>query len=308
MNKTMIVASLCLLVGTAFFTTTAQGTVVWHDPWLNWDFINQTNQAVDDLDIWVDNPNWAVPPQNWWAAPFPNMTVTNNAGDRDGDGDQDTQIRYWDQTGGTTIPIGATAHGGLYMIGSGRVLDAYWTSNGAQVGPSTPVTYERTRIVGDPAVFMELNIAPGFFSDPDNTDREAGWTEIRTFVNIPAEFLGLADLNTSLDLDNTQFPDQTWLTDYEVTPRLGGPDGTIITPDTIILNPDDRVTDIFLADIPPEFSTPDYEALLVATVVATGSGPIPTGEFWNLNPQSPEPTTVFLLGLGTMAILRRRRT
>lgn len=276
-----------------------QADVVWHDPWLNWDFINQLppNIIVDDLDIWVDNPNWN--PQQWWANPFPNMTVMNNAGDIDGDGDMDTRIRYW---GGGAIPSNGTAHGGLYMLGSGMVLDAYWTSGGQKVGPSTPVTYERTRIVGDPAVFMELSFGAGFFLDPENAGREAGWTNIRTFVNIPADVLDLADLNSSLDLST--------LAAYEVTPRAGGADGPVILPTDVFLmnNPGpDSFFDVFLADIDPEFANSGYEALLVAQVVATGSAPIPTGMFWNLNPQSPEPATVMLIALGSLMIRKRRQ-
>lgn len=301
MKKCVLICVAALLVTVVCLTPTARANVVWHDPWLNWDFINQlpTPPQVDDLDIWVDNPNWTVPATNWWAQPFNTMTPTNNAGDIDNDGDQDTRIRF----SGAVIPSGATAHGGLYMPGSGKVLDAYWTSNGVKVGPSTPVTYERTRVVGDPDLFMELNIAPGFFSDPDNVGKEAGWRNIRCFVNLPADSLGLADINSSLDLDNFLLSDGSLLGDHEVTPII---DGVAYTGGDILMN-DDSIKDVFLASIPPEKSNENFEALLFAEVIATGSAPIPTGAFWNLNPQSPEPATLLLLALGSSVVLRKRK-
>ncbi|HUX02123.1 MAG TPA: PEP-CTERM sorting domain-containing protein, partial [Phycisphaerae bacterium] len=63
--------------------------------------------------------------------------------------------------------------------------------------------------------------------------------------------------------------------------------------------------DVFLAEILPEFASPQYEALLYAQVINPDKSVI--GEFWNLNPQSPEPATLALLGLGAVATLIRRR-
>lgn len=272
--------------------------VVWHDPYLNWDFINQSGVAVNDLDIIVDNPTFSpnlADPLEVWSDIFQNVTLTN--GDFDGDGDTDTKVTYWNSAAGPFVGIGATAHGGLYMDGSGMVLDAYWTLNGVKVGASTAITYELTRVEGDPDLYMELNIAPGFFEDPLNAGHEAGWTEIRTFVNLPADLLDLPDINSSLDL--------SLLAPYEVTPKLGGPAGPDILPSTVILaNLDSSPTDIFLANIPPEFSNENYEALLVATVL---NQPTVIGQFWNLNPQSPEPASMLLLSVGGAALLRRRR-
>lgn len=292
----------------ALLSSPANADVVWHDPYLNWDFWNTTGQIANDLEIVVDNPNFAPnlnDPSQVWAVPFPNVALSN--ADHDGDGDQDTIVTYsganvsFDVDG---MPYGVenppdSAHGGLWMNNSGRVLDAYWTRNGAKIGPSYPITYERTRVVGDPAVYMELNIAKGFFDDPGNAGREAGWTNIRTFLNLPADLLDLPDINKDLDLNT--------LAAYEVTPRLGGPNGPIITPSTLILVPDDRIIDIYLGDIPPEFANAGYEALLVATVMQTGSPPIPAGAFWNLNPQSPEPAVLSLLAAGLL-LARRRET
>jgi hypothetical protein len=62
--------------------------------------------------------------------------------------------------------------------------------------------------------------------------------------------------------------------------------------------------DVYLDPIPPEEASPEYEALLHAKVINQGQV---VGEFWNLNPQSPEPGTLVLLSLGAVAMLRKRR-
>ncbi len=222
--KKFILMSLCLV----FFAAAAQGNVYWHDPWLNWDLWNTTGQNANDLDIFVDNPTFSpnvANPAEVWSIPFQNAALSNL--DHDGDGDQDTRVRYSNPTAPGFVAFdtdnipgneGDTAHGGLYMKGSGRVLDAYWTSGGNKIGASYPITYEQTRVVGDPNLYMELSIAPGFFNDPCNAGLQAGWTDIRTFVNIPADLLDLEDLDKNLDL--------SLYAAYEVTPRLGGPAGT----------------------------------------------------------------------------------
>jgi hypothetical protein len=266
---------------------------VWHDPWLNWDFINMTGVAVNDLEIVVDSPNFnpnPLDPTQVNMGPWTQFAISHDT-DYDGDLSPET-IMTWS---GAVIPAGMIAHGGLYMKGSGMVLDAYWTVDGLKVGASTAITYERTRVVNDPEIYMELSIAPGWYKD--HSGGEAGWTHIRTFVNIPADLLNLEDLNRTLDLDS--------LAAYEVFPQR--PDGTIIAYEDTIYGVPDSFFDVFLAQIPQDFAGPGYEALLHAVVVASESPPVPIGEFWNLNPQSPEPATLSLLALGALAIISRRR-
>ena len=288
----------------AFAASAAQGgggtepTVVWHDPWLNWDFINMTGVAVNDLEIVVDNPNFNPNPLDLTQVnmgPWTKFAIDHTQ-DYDHNGDLDT-IMTWSGTPQLPvwIPNGGIAHGGLYMKGSGMVLDAYWTLNGVQQGLSTAITYERTRVVSDPEIYMELSIAPGWYED--HSGGEVGWTHIRTFVNIPADLLNLEDLNRDLDLNS--------LAAYEVFPKR--PDGTIINYGDTILGVPDSFFDVFLAQIPQEKAGPGYEALLHAEVVASASPPVVIGEFWNLNPQSPEPATLALLGLGAVVTLIRRR-
>jgi hypothetical protein len=280
-------------------TPSALGVVVWHDPWLNWDFDNLTGTTVNDFEIIVANssfnPNGNDPTQVLKGMPFPNFTVTN--GDYDGVAATIETKLTWS---GADLNPGATAHGGLWMQGSGLVLDAYWTKDGVKVGNSTAITYEQTRVEGDPLIYMELSIAPGFFLDeghPEYPFQEAGWKSMRTFVNIPASELALADLNDTLDLST--------LAAYEVQPRLGSPEGDLIELADEIIVGLGQVQDIFLADILPEFANDGYEALLYAEVLNQTSGVI--GEFWNLNPQSPEPGTALLLAIGAVGLLVRRK-
>ena len=43
-------------IGTAVLGQTAP---LFHDPWLNWDFVNFTGQPVNDFEIVVETPNWS---------------------------------------------------------------------------------------------------------------------------------------------------------------------------------------------------------------------------------------------------------
>ena len=197
-----LLASAMIIGALVFVATPAVqgGSIVWHDPYLNWHLTNWTgNNLVNDLDVWVDDPNgkFNPPAAALWADVFQTITVTLGAGDHDLDGDLDSLVTYSNPIGGMPVIHGQTAHGGIYMKESGRVIDAYWTVGGIKVGNSIPVTYEKTEIRADPEVHMHLQINPGYFEDGGT---EAGWKEIRTFVNLPANLLGLADLNPDLDL------------------------------------------------------------------------------------------------------------
>lgn len=278
-----VAVALSLLAGSP-----AYGAPVWHDPWLNWDFVNNLGQTVNDFAVIVDANNWV--PQEEWSVPFPNFATSPY--DYDGDGTADDTMCKWS---GADVDPNQIAHGGLYMLGSGLVLDAFWTKDCQKIGPSTAITYELTEIRGEPEVHMHLQIAPGFYADPNRTDPSAGWTNIRTFLNIPAGTLGLEDLTRTLDLST--------LTAYEVTPKNGETGDPILPTDTIWGVPD-SFFDVYLDGIDPEYATPEYEALLHAEVVNQGNV---VGEFWNLNPQSPEPATLTLLVLGGLSLVYKRR-
>jgi hypothetical protein len=270
----------------------AQPITILHDPWLNWDFINRTGVMANDFHIIVDNPAW-VPPEVFKGV-FPTFQVCPG---------EDTLLSWC----GADVPAGGVAHMGLYMLGSGRILDAYWTQDGIKVGPSVPITYELTRIYdpdpvipGNSEIHMLLQMSPGYYGDPGNTGTRVGWNNIRTFANIPAGMLGLENLNESLDLGT--------LLSYEVTPREGGPGGGIIT-DPIWIEPESFFDVYFDLLVPDDMLGPQFESLLVADVILDdGMGGYTTvGWFWNLNPQCPEPGTYALVGFGLAALVLRLR-
>ena len=283
---------------------------LFHDPYLNWDFANNTGITVDDLEIVVDDPTFSpnlADPNEVWSDLFTSVSLTNT--DHDADGDQDTVVRFFNGV----VPPGVLAHGGLFMAGSGNILDAYWTLGGAKVGASLPVTYELTeiRMNGVNEVHMQLQLGDMFFDDLDNDGLVAGWTNIRTWVNIPADELDLEDINRDL-IEGS-------ITGDSVSPFLGQPgipgsSGVpILLGDTFLYGdyPPDSFFDVFLAEIPDAFRGPNFESLLIADVIVAPAND-PTnftvvGEFWNLNPQSPEPATMGLLALGGVAVLRRKR-
>lgn len=293
----LLLAAISVLgAATAF----GQAGEVFHDPFLNWDFINFTGLQANDFEIIVNNPNfvpnghfdgYGTPPPGY-ANKFPNFSTSQ--GDFDNDGDMDTKISW----SGANVDPNQKIHVGLGLKGSGPVLDAYWTKDGKKIDGSIAITRELTRVRPNPTggpgeIGMLLAIAPGFFRDnPAGT--EAGWTNIRTFSNLPADLLGLADINDQLDLGQ--------LTRFETQPRMLGPNGPIIPLDQHNMMRTDSFFDVFV-DISPNLN-PQFEALLVADVVNQGRV---IGRFWNLNPQSPEPATMSVLGLGALMLLRRRR-
>ena len=303
MKRNLVVGILVCFVGIASVTSPAWG--VYHDPWLNWDFWNFTGNVANDFHIVVESGTFSPDPlkgEVLIGVPFPNFSVSHVYYDNNGDLDT---ILAWSGANVPTplnplVPLpGEVAHIGAYMKDSGKILAAYWTSNGVQQGLPLAISYELTEIrpMSSPAeVHMQLQMPKSFFDS--HPSEYAGWTNIRTFINIPATELNLADLNRTLNLD-------TLVAEHggmEVTPREGGPLGAPIT-GPIMVNAE-SFFDVYLGTIEEEYQGPQYESLLVATALDPS---VPIGMFWNLNPQSPEPATLALLGLGAVATLIRRR-
>jgi len=249
---------------------------IFHDPFLNWDFCNYTNQTVNDFEIIVKSPDFV--PQGTYVGSlgFPHSQVTY--GDFNGDGIQETKLTWW----GRDIAPGAIAHVGAGMLGSGPILDAYWTLDGRKVDGSMLITYERTMIripvsgIGGNEVWMRLNSVNGSLQ----------LRNIQTYVDIPASLLSLDDLNSNLDMGPLQ--------QYR----------RLLSNDTANLNAD-SFFDIFI-DVSTKPGR-DYEALLVADMVDPLNNNRVIGQFWNLNPQCPEPGSLTLLGIGGLMLLRRRK-
>ena len=86
-----VLAGALALAASAAQGVVKEPTVVWHDPWLNWDFLNNTGVNVNDLEIVVDNPNFnpnSGDPTQVNMGPWNQFAISNK--DYDGDGDQDT--------------------------------------------------------------------------------------------------------------------------------------------------------------------------------------------------------------------------
>lgn len=276
----------------------AQETVI-HLPRLNWDFFNFTGQQANDFAIIVESANYN-PNEFVVGMPFPNLTVTHgdylpwHAGN-------ETKIEW----SGAVVNPNGTAHIGLDMVGAGRILDAYWTLNGAKIGLSLAISYELTeiRLGNSGAIHMDLQIAPGWFLD--HSGGQAGWENVRTFVNIPSSQLGLQDINLSLDLST--------LSAFEVTPHQGVPgfpgDSGLNLPGQILMPNGDSFFDVFLAVTGDQYLNGNFESLLVADVLNQGQV---IGRFWNINYECPEPSSVMFLVLGGIALslrlLQRQKT
>ena len=251
---------------------------IFHDPFLNWDFVNFTGVEANNFEIIVDAPNWT--PNGVYTGFFPNFSKSPVNGGLD-------TLLSWK---GRNVPPATIAHVGLGMQGSGRILDAYWTKDGNRIpGGSLAIVYERTRVRRDPIpgttgtadITMVLQATRG----PDVTE-PVMLTNIQTFMDLPAPLLGLDDLNADLDQQVGR------LSNYRTSPN----------PDVVQNLPIDSFFDVFVGTT--QNIGPEWESLLIADVVV---GTQKIGMFWNLNPQCPEPTSLLgLLALGGLLRLRPR--
>ena len=290
--RKLILTSLCLVLATSM----VNGQIVEHDPWLNWDFLNRTGETAFDFTMIFEAGDFE--PSEQVGDPFPNFAVTH--ADYDGDTDTDTKVKwsggngvidggdmiFGDDVGGLGEPD--FAHIGLNMIGFEKLLDAYWTNlAGDKIGNSIAAPEEITQIIpgGSAEVKMKLQFPKAFYDDGGTG---AGLLNIQTWRDMPAALVDLEDINIDLDLST--------LTDYVVTP----------TPDEIdlgVYHTDDYFY-VSLGITDDQYIGPEYESLLFAEIQNAGQI---IGRFWNINPQSPEPATLVLLGLGAAAVLLRKR-
>lgn len=266
--------------------------VVLHPANINWDLFNTTNQPINDFELVFEQPNWNPLDVYVGLLGFPSYTLTT--GDFvPGNPGLETKLRFQ----GRTFQPNSLVHVGAHTGGAGRLLDAYFTftdANGVsrKVGNSVATPWEITRVVrpvpGMPRLEMRFQAPDGFLLDePGSTLRLENF---RSFVDVPASRLALADLNPSLDLAS--------LIAYE---------RTAITPiPPVELNVVSSFFDVFVTS---DFIVgPEHEAMLTADVVrvlSTGQS-VPVGQVWTLNYQCPEPSAMFPL-VAAVPLLRRRR-
>ncbi len=275
--KPICVIFVVLAALTAGPATAQVPATLTHEGFLNWDIT--VGVDLNDFEIVVENANYI--PNQTFNGPFGAPTVTPSGAN--------TQIRW----SGAPVAAGTTFHIGLDMAGGGQILSATATLDGNPVA-NVPIPFELTEIrppagPGIADVFMVFNTPQGFFDD--NPLAVVTLENVRTFIDLPAALLDLADLNSSLDLNLL-------------------PNETVPVPNGVLLNAPGAETEIFVGVT--NTPSPLFESLLYGQVFVDldGTGPsIPemTSEFWNLNPQSPEPTSLTLLALGGLMFARRPR-
>jgi hypothetical protein len=279
-------AVLLSAAGAALAVPPPPPLVVRHDANLNWDVVVPSNVVANDFEIILERGDWVPPNVYVGGLGFPQYQVTY--GDFvPSDPGLETKVRWF----GREFAPGSVTHVGANLYGSGRLLEAYFTRDGAPVGDRIGLIYELTRVtipIGFdlPTLAMELTSNPAFVNAGLGTME---LRNIRTFANMPASLLDLADLNPTLNLGG--------LSGYEVPalpPTLG------ITASSFF--------DVFL-DVTPLLG-PDYEALLVAEMwrLPVVGQPIRVGQFYNLNAQCPEPSVSLGLLGASVLLLRRSRS
>lgn len=296
MKRTTVVGALA--VGLLLSTAAYGQTLVWHDPWLNWDIWNNTGQLVNDFEIVVDNGNFTLDPNDPGQVFMGGWTgfTTYTTG-------TDTVLSW----SGQNVGAGGVAHLGGWMEDSGPILDAYWTLDGVRVGGAIAIPYELTGVwygpdpapdpnwppagPGEEGIFMALETSSAAMEEL-GTNQAYRMSGIRTWSDLDAGGIGLHDLTTGLNLNGD--------------PRLAGKETEPSETEFFLI---DSFFDVFV-DITPNIG-PQWESLLYSQVdLVDTSGvlpPVPVVRFWNLNPQTPEPGTLSLLVLGGLALLRRRR-
>jgi len=273
--KTALRRSGFVVLTILFLTAPVRGQLVdiFHDPFLNWDFLNFTGVPANNFEIIVEAPNFK--PNAVYTGFFPSFGTTPV------DAGQHTRLSW----SGRDVAPDTIAHVGLAMQGSGRILDAYWTLDGERIpGGSLAIIYELTRVRRPPVGFGDVAMLLQAVRGPDVLTAPVSLQNIRTFLNIPSDMVGLNDLNASLDLRT--------LANFEQT-------GNAPTIENL------PSSDFFTYEVGrSEDLSPAFEALLTADVVVGGRV---IGRFWNLNPQCPEPTAMGLMAVGSLLTLRRRR-